>query len=1185
MTDYIELHARSAFSFLEGASVPEEFAEICAAQQMPAMALLDRDGVYGAPRFYFAAKKLNLKAHIGAEITSLLNCSPNQKMPGGPSNHLLVGRGFDHRAMNLPRVSLLCASRTGYQNLCRLITRTKLRAPKYPVSLPRREISDELVLQSQAVASSADLTEFADGFICMTGGDEGPLAHALMHGGIAEARRTLEHLILIYGHENVYVELQRHYNREQEARNQAAISLARSLGLPLLATQGAQYAKAEERQILDVFTCIRNHRKLDDAGRLLAQNSERYIKSPQEMLRLFADLPEATANTVELSSRLEFTLENLGYEFPQYPVSESETMDSFLRERTYEGARDRYLRRGQGELWQRARRQIERELTLIAKLKLAGYFLIVWDLVQHCRKHNILVQGRGSAANSAVCYSLGITAVDPVGMELLFERFLSEERGEWPDIDLDLPSGDQREKAIQYVYEHYGKLGAAMTANVITYRGRSAAREVGKSLGFDEETLGRLAGLVNSWEYKDPGDTLERQFRDAGFDLRHPRIRKFFELCLAIQDLPRHLGQHSGGMVICQGQLDSIVPLEPATMPGRVVVQWDKEDCADLGIVKVDLLGLGMMAVLEDSITLIRDHHKEDVDLAKLPADDPVVYGTLQKADTVGMFQIESRAQMSCLPRLHPTRFYDIVVQVAIIRPGPIVGQMVNPYLMRRQGRQKVVYPHPSLEPVLERTLGVPLFQEQLLRVAMIAAGFTGGEAEELRRAFGFKRSEKRMRDIEVKLRAGMKRNGITGAAQEEILQSITSFALYGFPESHAASFALIAYASAWLKCHYLAAFTAALLNNQPMGFYSPATIVKDAQRHGLKVKPIDVTVSDWACTLEEDLKGHAFRRAERASYCSNDPHLSGDKLEELLTTKTQSTQRISDPVSPCSPCLCGEMVFPNTPEGPSLPSQFLLRMGLRYARGLREESACAIIRERNRSPFTSIADLAYRVPELRRDEMVLLASIGALNSIGRSSINKDAFEQMDPSRKKMKLHRRDALWQVERAARFAGPLLDGIPESDTKSPLAQMSAEERLVADFHGTGLTVGPHPLAYRRADLQRSRILSASELTKTANGQRVRTAGCVIARQRPGTAKGFVFLSLEDETGISNAIIAPDLLDKHRILILSEKFLLLEGILQNQEGVVSIKVDQVLPLRDAYTPDHVDITDAAVRSHDFH
>ena len=523
MTEYIELHARSAFSFLEGASVPEEFADACAQYQMPAMALLDRDGVYGAPRFFFAAKKLNLKAHIGAEITCLLPVRSLEKRGRAPSSSLEVWDRAGTATLSLPRVSLLCANRIGYQNLCRLITRTKLRAPKYPAPLPRgSQPSDELLLHSQAIASLEDLAEFAEGLICLTGGEEGPLAYSLSHCGIDETRCTLERLISIYGSGNVYVELQRHYNREQEARNQAAISLARSLGLPLLATQGAQYAKPEERQILDVFTCIRNHHKLDTAGRLLANNSERHIKSPQEMLRLFADLPEATANTVELSSRLEFTLENLGYEFPRYPVADGETMDTFLRERTLDGARDRYLRPGQGELWQRARRQIERELGLIEKLKLAGYFLIVWDIVQYCRRNGILVQGRGSAANSAVCYSLGITAVDPVGMELLFERFLSEERGEWPDIDLDLPSGDQREKAIQYVYERYGSLGAAMTANVITYRGRSAAREVGKALGFDEETLGRLAGLVNSWEYKDPGDTLDRQFRDAGFDLRHP---------------------------------------------------------------------------------------------------------------------------------------------------------------------------------------------------------------------------------------------------------------------------------------------------------------------------------------------------------------------------------------------------------------------------------------------------------------------------------------------------------------------------------------------------------------------------------------------------------------------------------------------------------------------------------------
>src|SRR5437660_7562731 len=476
-------------------------------------------------------------------------------------------------------------------------------------------------------------------------------------------------------------------------------------------------------------------------------------------------------------------------------------------------------------------------------------------------------------------------------MDLLFERCLSEERGEWPDIDLDLPSGDQRERVIQYLYKRYGERGAARTANVITYRSRMAGREMGKALGFDPETLDKVSAAVSTWEYRDSNDTFDHRVRDAGLDLNHPRLRKYFELCVAVQDLPRHLGQHSGGMVICQGQLDSVVPLEPASMPGRVVVQWDKEDCNDMGIIKVDLLGLGMMAVLEDSIKLIRDDYKEEIDLAHLPQDDADVYSALQKADTVGMFQIESRAQMSCLPRLRPQRFYDGVLQVAIIRPGPIVANMVNPFLKRRQGREAVTYPHPSLETVLGRTLGVPLFQEQLLRMAMITANFTGGEAEELRRAMGFKRSEARMKPIEEKLRAGMTRNGILGETQEQIIQSITSFALYGFPESHAASFALIAYASAYLKCHYLAAFTAALLNNQPMGFYHPSTIVKDAQRHGLKMLPMDVTRSDWKCTLEPS----------------------------------------------------------------AISRQPSVRLGLKYARGLREPAGQALVRERSLAPFASI--------------------------------------------------------------------------------------------------------------------------------------------------------------------------------------------------------------------------------------
>ncbi len=887
----------------------------CARLHMPAMALLDTDGVYGAPRFHMVAKKLELKAHIGAEVTA--NFSPQRHRDTEKSNEQSEINNQRFRNSSVPpclrgefRLPLLVSSRAGYQNLCRLITKMKLRSKK-----------------GEGAVQNEELEEHAQGLVCLTGAADGPLAVALRQGSIEEARKQVEQLVGIFGCGNVYVELQRHFHREEETRNRAAIAIARSLNLPLLATNGVCYAAAKDRELCDAYTAIRHHRTLSTAGRLLARNSERHLKSPQEMQQLFADLPEAINNTLELSSRLEFTLNDLGYQFPLYPVPEGETMNSFLRERAWEGFRERYGRTSP-DMQTRARRQIERELVLIEKLNLAGYFLIVWDLVDFCRKQNILAQGRGSAANSAVCYSLGITAVDPVSMELLFERFLSEERGEWPDIDLDLPSGDEREKVIQYVYRRYGERGAAMTANVITYRNRMAAREMGKALGFDPETLGKISAAVATWEFRDENDALDRRFRDAGLDLKHPRLRKYYELCLAVQDMPRHLGQHSGGMVICQGQLDSIVPLEPASMPGRVVVQWDKEDCADMGIIKVDLLGLGMMAVLKDSIELISKHYREEVDLAHLPQDDPVVYSALQQADTIGLFQVESRAQMSCLPRLRPKRFYDIVVQVAIIRPGPIVGQMVNPFLLRRQGREDVTYPHPSLEPVLKRTLGVPLFQEQLLRLAMIAANFTGGEAEDLRRAMGFKRSQARMKEIEARLRAGMTQNGILPEAQEKIILSITSFALYGFPESHAASFALIAYASAFLKCHYLAAFTAALLNNQPMGFYSPATIVKDAQRHGLKMLPVDVTCSEWMCTLEAVASG-----------------------QWPVASKT-----------------AGE-----TPA---------LRLGLRYVRGLREEGAQALVRERMLAPFVSIHDLTRRVPELRKDELTTLAEIGALNAV-----------------------------------------------------------------------------------------------------------------------------------------------------------------------------------------------------------
>jgi error-prone DNA polymerase len=1028
MTEYIEFHSRSAFSFLEAASLPEDLVQRASELQHAAMALMDRDNLCGAPRFYMAAKKIGAKAHLGAEIT---------------------GEDGD-------TYPLLAESRTGYQNLCRLITSMKLRAPK-----------------GEAAASDDELMQFSEGLVCLTG--EGP-----------PLRARFEKRVGIFGKRNVYAELQRHFHRDEEARNQAVIELARSLQLPLLATNGTRHATVADRELFDALTAVRHKTTVMEAGRLLARNAERHLKSPREMSRLFADVPEAVAETVELSSRLDFTLANLGYEFPKYPTPAGETMNSFLRQRTDEGAQLRFR-----PYHERARKQIERELALIEKLDLAGYFLIVWDLIRFCHQENILVQGRGSAANSAVCYSLGITAVDPVAMELLFERFLSEERGEWPDIDLDLPSGDQRERVIQYLYQRYGSRGAAMTANVITYRGRSAARDIGKALGFESESLERLSKLVATWGWKDPRETARRQFEQANFNLEDPRIQKYLALYSAAQNLPRHLGQHSGGMVICQGQLDAVVPLEPATMPGRVVIEWDKDDCADLGLIKVDLLGLGMMAVLEESLELIREHYGEEVDLAHLPQNDPAVYRALQQADTIGLFQVESRAQMSCLPRLKPKKFYDIVVQVAIIRPGPIVGKMLHPYLRRRQGYEEAACLHPSLETVLKRTLGVPLFQEQLLRIAMIAANFTGGEAEELRRAMGFKRSEARMREIETRLRSGMTANGLVGETQDRIVQSITAFALYGFPESHAASFALIAYASAYLKCHYLAAFTAAILNQQPMGFYAPATLVKDAQRHGLHFLPVDVELSAYNCKLD---------------------------------------------------------------YWPLAPGRFAVRLGFNYVRGVRKETAEAIVAAR---PFTSIVDMALRVRGLRKDELRMLAEVGALNCLGGN--------------------RRDALWEAERALRPAGPLFDGIDEPQTTSPLDPMTTSERIRADFYGTSLTIGMHPMRLYREAMRARGVLPAALLKRARRNSMVRVAGCVICRQRPGTANGFLFLSLEDETGIANAIVEPELFDANREALVTAPYLLIEGLLQNQQGAISIKLRSVEAL---------DFSSAAVpMSHDFH
>jgi error-prone DNA polymerase len=1040
---YVELHARSAFSFLRGSSSPEQLAQTASQLELSAVALCDRDGFYGSPRFFSAAREKGIRPLIGAELT----------MEDGTVLPMLV------------------ENRLGYQNLCRLLTRAHLRAAK-----------------GESRVWWDELPEFAQGLFALTGDEEGPLISAVRASiaraaGVPSPIRVLQQLRRIFGPDRLYVEIQRHLVRGEDRVNTVLSQLARALSLPLVAANGVLYASPDGRPALDVLTCIRHHTHLDAAGRLLAPNAERFLKGPGQMASLFEDLPEAIQNTERLADKLGFELSDLGYEFPRFAVPEGQTMEEELRRQTWSGARWRYG----GTIPKKVGRQIEHELGVIDRLGFAGYFLIVADLVRYCREHAIMAQGRGSAANSTVCFCLGVTAVDPLKYHTLFERFLSEGRKGWPDIDIDLPSGDRRESVIQEVYRRYGRHGAAMTANVITYRGRSAAREIGKALNFHPGLLDRFSDLFAHGDYPHTLE-LSAQMSQAGLPSQHPRAPAFASLFSQIHGLPRHLGQHSGGMIICQGKLDSIVPLENASMPGRVVAQWDKDDCEDLGIIKVDLLGLGMMSVLQDAIELTRQRGCP-VDLARIPNDDQATFAMMRKADTIGVFQIESRAQMATLPRLKPECFYDVVIEVALIRPGPIQGDMVHPYLARRAGRQTVNYYDERLRPVLERTLGVPLFQEQLLQIAMIMAGFSGGEAEELRRAVSSYRSGERMEKVAAKMRANMTARGVAPSVIESILKAVSSFALYGFPESHAISFAILAYGSAWLKTHRAPEFYASLLNNQPMGFYSPDTIIKDAKRHGLRIRPVCVARSDWPCAIERD---------------------------------------------------------------------GAIRLGLRIVQGLQHDHAQQMLAERNRAPFAAIEDWQRRCG-LGKSERRTLAEIGALNCLAR--------------------HRREALWQVEKdlfdEELFSWAARRSPPVAPATSPLAPMDSLERLRADYKGTRMTTGPHPMALVRSQLPG--IWRAGDLDKARHGQVVRIAGNVICRQRPGTAKGFVFISLEDETGVSNAIVTPRLFESLRLLITHEPFLQIEGPVQNTDNVIVVKAHHIKPL----PPYEL----SAGASHDFH
>jgi error-prone DNA polymerase len=1027
MTDYVELHACSAFSFLRGGSFPEQLAETAAELEMPAMALLDGSGVYGAQRFSVAAREKNVRPIVGCD----LNMEDGRILP------------------------VLVENRTGYKNLCELLTQAHLRSEKGICEVQWNE-----------------LPQFAEGLVAFVG--EAVCFPRDANSVAYSSRNRIQFLIEAFGRQNLFVEIQRHFIRGEERVNRQLVDLGRANRLSILATNGVQYAKPHGRQVLDVFTCIREHTHLDVAGKLLSQNAERHLKGDREMRAIFADLPEAIDNTARLAERLTFSLENIGYEFPSFPVPDGHSMDSFLRTIVWFGAQQRYA-----AISAKVKRQIEEELALIGKLGFPGYFLIVWDIVNFCREHNIMVQGRGSAANSAVCYCLGITPVDPVSNHLVFERFLNESRKGWPDIDLDLPSGDRRESVIQEIYRRYGKHGAAMTANVISYRGRSAAREIGKALNFAPSILDRFSHLFANGDFPHTLD-LQSQIEQAGLPKEHPRMPAFIGLYRAIYGLPRHLGQHSGGMIICQNKLSSFVPLENASMPGRVVAQWDKDDCEDLGIVKVDLLGLGMMSVMQDAFELCRERGRP-LDLAHIPKDDAATFDIMQNADTIGVFQIESRAQMATLPRMKPKCFYDVVIEVAIIRPGPIQGDMVHPYLARRAGREPITYFDPRLEPVLGRTLGVPLFQEQMLKIAMVMADFSGDEAEELRRALSFHRSEERMNKVSVKLRAAMERKNVVPDKIDKIIQSISSFALYGFPESHAISFAILAYGSAYLKVHRAPEFYASLLNNQPMGFYTPATIVKDARRHDVKIQPVCVQKSTWRCAVVSD-----------------------------------------DTV----------------------------RLGFCVVNGLRQEHGEELVRQRQDRQFDSLDDFKRRVP-LSKEELRTLAELGALNCFAD--------------------HRRAAMWEVEEALYddLLGNRMVGTPRcgvrsaqrADPTSPLVPMTMPERVKADYDTMNLTTGPHPMKLLRERLPN--IWRATDLSQARHGSIVQIAGNVICRQRPGTAKGFVFISLEDETGVANAIVDPNLFERFRLLITEESFLIIEGEVQNSDGVVLIKTREIRPL----------------------
>ncbi len=1010
--DYAELHCLSNFSFLRGASHPQELVARAHALGYRALALTDECSLAGVVRAHLAARETGLALIVGSEL----------------------------RLADGLQVVLLATDREAYGNLSELISRARRAATRGGYHL-RRE----------------DLLRHAGGCLLLwLPGDAGL---------VREARWLREHF-----DGRAWIAVQRRLAHGEARRLHGLQRLGRRFGLPLTAAGGAHMHLRERRPLADALAAIRLGVPLAEAGLALHRNAEGYLRSRTALARLYP--PALLAETLRIAERCRFSLDELRYEYPAELVPDGITPAAHLRSLTEAGLRERWPE-GAPE---KVRRQVGHELALIAELRYEAYFLTVHDIVRFARSRGILCQGRGSAANSAVCYCLGITAVDPARGNLLFERFVSRERDEPPDIDVDFEH-QRREEVIQYIYGKYGRERAALAATVIHYRPRSALRDLGKALGLDADQVERLAGAAGAWGSRRLGDD-EGWLREAGFSPDNPVIRRLLDLAGQLIGFPRHLSQHVGGFVIAAGSLQRLVPVQNAAMPERTVIQWDKDDLDALGLLKIDCLALGMLSAIRRCFDLLRRHHGVDLDLHRLPAEDPDVYAMISRADTVGVFQIESRAQMSMLPRLKPACFYDLVIEVAIVRPGPIQGDMVHPYLRRRQGLEPVDYPSEDVRRVLQRTLGVPIFQEQVIELAMVAAGFSPGEADELRRCMASWRRHGRLAHFERRLVEGMRERGYDECFARRLFRQILGFGEYGFPESHAASFALLVYVSAWLKHHYPSAFACALINSQPMGFYSPRQLVDDLRRHGGEVRPVDVCHSDRDCTLED----------------------GGARFD----AKAQGT-----------------------------PLQPPLRLGLRLVKGLSRSGAERLVAARARRPFTDVDDLARRA-RLSRRELEALAAAGALASLAG--------------------HRHRARWSCAAVERPAPLLADAAPAE--AAPLLRPPTEgEDLVADHASLGLSLGRHPLALLRRRLRQLALLEADCLRRRPAGQRVRTAGLVTNRQRPGSASGVVFVTLEDETGATQVVVWPDLAQRQRAVLLRARLLAVEGELQREGEVLHL------------------------------